>query len=366
MLTPATIEELRDAVHGNERVLPCGGGTKQALYAHTENTVGLNLTGLSGITEYEPDEFTFTALAGTPLRDIEAALAKHGQYLPFDPPFADAGATLGGSVAAGLSGPGRLRFGGIRDFIIGIRFVDGTGKLVHGGGKVVKNAAGFDLPKLMVGSMGRLGAIADLTFKVFPAPRAWRTLRISCQDLSGAIETMTALARQPLDLYALDLDPPETLILRVAGDEPSIDKHADRVGRATRRPFENLSAGDDLTYWRNQRNFEWAPPENVSIKIALTPAKIPELERRLARIGNGGPPVLRRYSIAGNVAWLAVPPEWLSGRFDLDEPGGIVFRGPLPHGVSPCVGSVRHGAGAFAKSIKNVLDPNEKFPPILS
>ena len=109
------------------------------------------MTGLNGVLEYEPSEFTFTALAGTPVRDIAAILAERGQYLPFDPMLVGAGSTLGGTVASGLSGPGRFRFGGLRDFILGVRFVDGGGRLLRLGGKVVKNSAGFDVPKFFVG-----------------------------------------------------------------------------------------------------------------------------------------------------------------------------------------------------------------------
>src|SRR5207253_308179 len=138
--------------------------------------------GLRGITEYDPSEFTFTAGAGTPVREIVAALAERGQYLPFDPMLADAGATLGGTVAAGLSGPGRFRFGGLRDFILGVQFVDGEGRVLRMGGKVVKNAAGFDLPKFFVGSVGRFGILTELTFKVFPRPVATRTLRLDAKD----------------------------------------------------------------------------------------------------------------------------------------------------------------------------------------
>src|SRR5436190_11409249 len=114
---------------------------------------------LSGMMEYDPAEFTFTALAGTPLAVVQKELAGNGQYLPFDPPLAAQGATLGGTVAAGLSGPGRLRYGGVRDFIVGVQWVDGSGTVIRGGGKVVKNAAGFDFPKLFTGSLGRLGIL---------------------------------------------------------------------------------------------------------------------------------------------------------------------------------------------------------------
>ena len=118
---------------------------KPALSTPPEGVVPLVVSGLRGIVEYDPEELTITALAGTPVRVVQEALAAHGQHLPFDPPLARAGATLGGVVAAGTSGSGGHRHGGVRDFIIGARFVDGTGALVGAGGRVVKNAAGFDL-----------------------------------------------------------------------------------------------------------------------------------------------------------------------------------------------------------------------------
>src|SRR5690606_27154197 len=144
-------------VRTHDRLHVRGGGTKTALSRPADGAALLATSGLSGILEYEPGEFTFTARAGTPLSEIERALAENGQYLPFDPPLVKHGAPLGGTIAAGLSGSGRQRCGGVRDFLIGVRFVDGQGQLVRGGGKVVKNAAGFDLPKLLIGSVGRLG-----------------------------------------------------------------------------------------------------------------------------------------------------------------------------------------------------------------
>lgn len=130
VLKPASLAELVDAVRSAPRVLALGGGTKPRLSADADS-VPLSTAGLTGIVEYEPDEFTFTARAGTPVRDLIAVLAERGQYLPWDPPLVEAGATLGGTVAAGLSGPGRFRFGGVRDFILGVRFVDGMGRLLR-------------------------------------------------------------------------------------------------------------------------------------------------------------------------------------------------------------------------------------------
>ena len=136
-LRPDAVEEAQEALRAHERVLPRGGGTKPALSSPPEGTATLDVAGLTGIEDYDPEELTFTARAGTSLAEIEAALAENGQYLPFDPPLVAAGATLGGTVAAGASGPMRYRSGGVRDFILGVRFLDGEGRLVRAGGRVV-------------------------------------------------------------------------------------------------------------------------------------------------------------------------------------------------------------------------------------
>src|SRR5574337_434051 len=124
MIRLTTIEEVQSAVRDGAQILPRGGGTKPALSTPTDGATTLDLTGLSGVLEYNPGEFTFTALAGTRVAEVQALLDSHGQYLPFDPPLAGQGATLGGAVAAGLSGPGRYRYGGVRDFILGVRWID--------------------------------------------------------------------------------------------------------------------------------------------------------------------------------------------------------------------------------------------------
>src|SRR5687767_11169596 len=130
-LAPATLAELTDAVRSTPHLLAVGARTKPRLSQVADDVVVVSMRGLSGIVEYDPGEFTFPRLPGTAVREITAALAEEGQYLPFDSLLVDAGATLGGAVAAGLSGPGRFRFGGIRDFILGIRFVDGSGRLLR-------------------------------------------------------------------------------------------------------------------------------------------------------------------------------------------------------------------------------------------
>ncbi len=187
---PTTLDQLCEAVSAEPTVQAVGGRTKTALSAPLPGATEIDVTGLSGVIEYEPGEYTFTAYAGTRLSIIAAVLAEHGQFLPFDPPLMRAGATLGGTVAGGLSGPGRYRYGGVRDFILGVRYVDCSGELIRAGGKVVKNAAGFDIPKLMAGSLGMFGVLAELTFKVFPAPQAYATLVVQCIDPGEAVDVL--------------------------------------------------------------------------------------------------------------------------------------------------------------------------------
>ena len=170
LLRPTTMAEVQEAVlyaapgvGPTTRVRPVAGRSKTALHDPGDGVV-VDLAALSGITEYQPDECTFTALAGTPVAEIERRLDEHAQSLPFEPPLAGRGATIGGTVACGLNGPGRYHYGGVRDFLIGAKFVDGEGRLVRGGGKVVKNAAGFYLHHLLLGSLGRLGVFVELTF----------------------------------------------------------------------------------------------------------------------------------------------------------------------------------------------------------
>lgn len=363
-LQPASITELQEAVRDVPALTVRGGGSKPALSTPVEQAAVLSLAGLSGVLEYEPGEFTFTALAGTPITSVQVTLAEHGQYLPFDPPLGAQGATLGGVVAAGTSGPGRLRFGGVRDFIIGVRFVDGQGDLVRGGGKVVKNAAGFDLPKLMVGSLGRLGILAELTFKVFPQPAAFTTLQLSYATLPAALDALRCLAAAPLDLDALDLlpavaDEPVTLWVRLGGLADALpprvvrlrtflnDRAPEMVGLLE---WSEVGAAD---LWAAARDFAWVPVGWNLLKIPITAARIPLLEDELA-----GRAVVRRYSVAGNLAWLAWPedPATLHGLLASLGLSALVLWGPPGQ---PLLG--KRAAEPFARRVKQALDPANRF-----
>ncbi|MDQ3849216.1 MAG: FAD-binding protein [Actinomycetota bacterium] len=352
------VEELQEELRRHARVLPRGGGTKPALSNPPEGTVSLDVSGLTGIEDYDPEELTFTARAGTSVRVIQDALAENGQYLPFDPPLADAGATLGGVVAAGTSGPLRYRNGGVRDFILGVRFLDGEGRDVTAGGRVVKNAAGFDLSKLMVGSAGRLGVMLELSFKVFPQPKAWATLTIEASDLEDALEVIGRLATAPFDLEALDLEPPGRLHLRLAGVEEAMPARLERLEGLLERGGERREGEDEDALWRAARDFAWAPQGAAIAKVALVPRRVPELEAQLEPLGAG-----RRYAAGANIAWLVWPPERTAEQLDgvlrsLDL-AGVFLTGSAPH---PLVGA--HRGGAFAERVKAALDPPGRFPEV--
>ena len=358
ILRPRTPKEVQEAVRAHSRVWPRGSGSKPALSAAPADDVILDLSGLAGMLEYDPAEFTFSALAGTPVAQVEALLAGHRQYLPFDAPFARGGATIGGAVAAGLAGPGRYRYGGVRDFVIGVQLVDGEGALIKGGGRVVKNAAGFDLPKLMVGSLGRLGALVALSFKVFPRPEAYATLRVDLPDLPAALAALVRLTTSHFDLEALDLEPPGCLWARLGGTAAPLRQRVEQVRTFVGGQADVLEGPEEQHLWDAAREFAWVPATAALVKVPLTPKRIPALDAALVSVG-----AERRYSVGGNVAWIA----WAEGLriADLDQAlsaqglSGLVVRGSLGRTI---LGTIT--GEAFARRVKVALDPAGRFPPL--
>ena len=353
LLAPASVKELAEVVRSVPRVLAAGAGTKPRLSA--VDVPKVSTLELRGILEYEPSEFTFTALAGTPVRELAAALAARGQYLPFDALLVEAGATLGGTVAAGVSGPGRLRFGGLRDFILGVKFVDGLGRTLRMGGKVVKNAAGFDLPKFMVGSLGRFGVLAELTFKVFPAPASTLTLKLYAANIQFAAGILAEAARGRWEAQALDIPPGGSdVFVRLAGPNGALKELArEMLGRW---PGEELSETEGQGLWCGLREFHWAYANGPLVKIALSPGALVELYQELCRIEGARIHV----SSGGNQAFVSVPDAGQAAGL-----GALLRKLSLPavtlRGEAPLwCGLLAHPN--IVQAVKQALDPENRFP----
>lgn len=402
MYAAATMEDVQAAVAAASRLLLRGGGTKPALsrppilsdhpllaaQARAQGNLPpaavLDLSRLAGIVEYDPGEFVFTALAGTRLSVVEAQLAQHGQYLPFNPPLAEYGATLGGTVAAGLSGAGRQRYGGLRDFLLGARFVDGQGRLVRSGGKVVKNAAGFDQHKLLIGSLGRLGVLVELSFKVFPRPRAYGTLRVDVPDMRGGVALLRKLATTRFDLEALDLRPADpaadfspapgegspAVFIRLGGQAAVLPQRLQMLASSLGAGVVDPEA--EARWWAAGDVFSWLPgglaaalsghSSNFLLTSGWSLLKVPVTLDRLTALddllaANGA---VRRYCSGGNLAWVV----WPRALGELDRHlqalglGGLVLAGQAH---APLIGA-RSGQNLAAR-VKATLDPFDKFLP---
>lgn len=361
MLRPESIQELQEMVRSHERVLATGGATKNRLSLVPDEVARISMQSIRGITEYEPSEYTFTAYAGTPVSEIHEAVQAKGQFLPCSALLRESGSTLGGAIASGLSGPGRFRFGGLRDFLLGVRYVAGDGSLVSAGGKVVKNAAGFDLPKFMVGSLGRFGILTEVTFKVFPKPSSLTTVVLTAESHQQAMERMCEAAASRWELYAIDYDASSRQVyLRAGGPEQAVASIVDEMVSIWNGDAEPLSPGEGDAYNQSVRKLAMMPPGGAAAKVPLTPKQLPPLQRDLDRVGG----VHCHYTVAGNVAGIVTPDA--AGMQEIDriliEHGlrGMTFIGeaeaPLWLGVDKSY--------VVESALKQALDPEQRFPPI--
>ena len=355
MAKPATPEEVVDLVRAGSAVMAMGGGTKPSLWEVDGSTTLIDMTGVSRIVEYLPSEYTITVKSGTKLLTVVEALGKNGQYLPFDPPLADLGATIGGTVAAGLSGPGAYRYGPLKDFIIGVRFVDGLGNHVRGGGNVVKNAAGFDFPKLFNGSLGRLGILTEVSFKVFPQPRRHATLQARLPSLEDGVRVLAAL--KGFDLEGVELDSSLLLSLRLSYQPATMAARQRALEGLVGQPLHCVLDGEEGVIWEDFKRFSWMGKDPYLFKVATHPASALRLIRSLEglpwqfHLGNGGKALYLAGPKAMNV-------ERLNGLLQAKKLTGLQLMGPVAS--HPLIGEFP-GSG-FVKRLQRALDPNEIFP----
>ncbi|HVC59670.1 MAG TPA: glycolate oxidase subunit GlcE [Acetobacteraceae bacterium] len=315
-----------DAASTGEPLLVCGNGTKLGMLRPVQAARSLSTRDHAGITLYSPKELVISARAGTPLPQIEATLAERGQHLIAEPPdlgvlldSPDRPQTIGGIVAANLSGPRRVAWGAMRDHVLGIRFVTGRGEVVHSGGRVLKNVTGLDLCKLLCGSHGTLGVITEVTLKVLPAPEATGTLVLAGLDAVAGVAALSAGLGSPFGISAAAWLPaasaalvPElapfggaVALLRIEDFPPSVAYRTAKLRDMLRlQPAEILDDATSRAVWRAVRD---ASPLQVSAndavwRVSVRPSAGPGVLRAVAGAGAGG-----FLDWGGGLVWLAGP-----------------------------------------------------------
>jgi len=362
-VTVTSEAELVDAIRSAQAPLSLRGGNTRGM---AWPGAALSLCGLRGISLYEPGALTLVAQAGTPLDEIETALAAEGQRLAFEPMdhralMGNSGTpTIGGVFAANVSGPRRLAVGAARDFLLGVRFVDGQGYVVKNGGRVMKNVTGYDLVKLMAGSRGTLGALTEVSLKVLPEPETSATLMLSGLDDLAAIAAMALAMRSPFEVTAAAHDPAQgRTFLRLEGFESSVTY---RLGRLkdllsqTDAELEVIAAEPSTTLWRDLRDvaaFHGAPGDVW--RVHCRPTEAPALAAKAGAEAH-------LYDWAGGLIWLRMAPGTdLRARLGLYDGHATLLRAEdaaqtLPRQEPEAPGVARLTAGLRAK-----FDPRGLF-----
>ena len=305
----STEAELAKAIRGATGPLSVRGGNTRGMAGPG---AALSVQGLSGISFYEPGALTLVAQAGTPLSEIEAALAEQKQRLAFEPMdhrglLGSTGEpTIGGVFAANVSGPRRLAVGAARDFLLGVRFVDGAGRIVKNGGRVMKNVTGYDLVKLMSGACGSLGVLTEVSLKVLPVPETSATLCLSGLDDRAAVAAMTQAMSSPFEVTGAAHDPAQRLTsLRLEGFEPSVAYRLDRLRNLlapSGAEMSILQADASENAWRAQRDVAAFHGTAGDIwRVHCRPSAAPEIAARTAADAHV-------YDWAGGLIWFSVAP----------------------------------------------------------
>jgi glycolate dehydrogenase FAD-binding subunit len=312
---PLTKLELAEIVARGGRLEVLGRGTKRGLGRPSQAETVLDMSGFKGISLYEPEELVLEAGAGTPLTDIERALAKNYQQLAFEPPDYSKmlgtrhRGTLGGLMACGLSGPRRIKAGAARDHILGIAGVSGRGEIFKAGGRVVKNVTGFDVSKLMVGSYGTLAALTSITVKVLPAAATEETLVFSGLSDGKAVQAMSLAMQSACDVSGAAHLPgtPAQTLFRLEGIRPSVIYRRQKLASHLKifGASDYLNETESLLQWKAIRDVDLLSADDARFvwKLSVTPSKGAETVARISKQLD----VQYFYDWAGGLIWLGVP-----------------------------------------------------------
>ncbi|KAJ54651.1 2-hydroxy-acid oxidase [Actibacterium mucosum KCTC 23349] len=285
-MTVSSETELAKVIAGAEAPLRViGGGTRGFAKAVTGDV--LSTAGMSGIELYEPGALTIVAKAGTPVAEVEAALAAEGQRLPFEPMDhrallgTEGIPTIGSVVAANVSGPRRMQAGACRDSLIGVRFVDGRGDVIKNGGRVMKNVTGYDLVKLMAGSYGTLGVLTEVSFKVLPATPAQLNVVVRGLSDAVAVQAMARALGSPFEVSGAAHLPGEMTMLRLEGFENSVLYRAAQLTDLLQE-FGEISV-DEADLWAQVRDVTaFAAQDGDVWRISVKPSDAPKLVEKLS------------------------------------------------------------------------------------
>ncbi|WP_298851118.1 glycolate oxidase subunit GlcE [uncultured Ruegeria sp.] len=304
-MKPETESELADLVAGlKDPVCIVGGGTRGISGPEARIETG----ALHGISLYEPGALTLVAKAGTPLAEVEAALDAEGQQLAFEPMdhrrLLDTRGepTIGGVVAANISGPRRIQVGACRDFLLGVRFVDGRGQVVKNGGRVMKNVTGYDLVKLMSGSWGTLGVLTEVSLKVLPKPESMATLSVDAQDASSAVQVLSTALKSPFEVTGAAYDPVgKKAMLRVEGFADSVAYRIHRLTAELAGFGEVTEEEDAAALWTGIRDVHPFRGQDGDIwRLSVKPGDAAEVTARVEANQT-------LFDWGGGLVWLRVP-----------------------------------------------------------
>ena len=344
-------ERIKAAAASGQGLCLRGGGTKD-WYGQDPTGAILDTRGYAGIVDYEPTELVITARCGTPLAEIDAVLAQHNQMLAFEPPHFGPGATLGGTVAAALCGPRRAAAGATRDFVLGARLLDGRGDVLSFGGRVMKNVAGYDVSRMLAGSLGTLGLLLDVSLKVLPRPVCEATLRFRMGEID-AIRRLNEWGGMPLPISASAWCD-GVLALRLSGARAAVD--------AARRSLGGESVDQAGAFWdsvREQRHpfFDGAGEAHAS---ALWRLSVPSATGALVL---GGPQLVEW---GGAQRWLRAAGDAASAAAIRRTAQACGGHATLFRGGDKAVGVFQPLAPALARigaRLQDAFDPARIFNP---
>jgi glycolate oxidase FAD binding subunit len=393
-IKPRDAQEVEDTVRwmlGHDKSLELAGqGTKHAIGRPSQTDLTLDLSGLTGVTLYEPEELVLSARAGTPLAEIEALLDKNNQALAFEPmdygPLlgGEAGkGTLGGAIAVNLSGPRRIKAGAARDHFLGVRAVTGRGDSIKSGGRVVKNVTGYDLCKLFAGSWGTLAAMTDITVKVLPKAEAEATVIVTGLDDARGAEAMALAMGSSNDVSAAAHVPDHvaswfdglsnaeaTTALRLEGFAPSVAHRKDALANLLKPfgPVAILDIAESRALWRAVRDVKpftmAASLERPLWRISTAPGKGHEIANLIT------PAAQMFYDWGGGLLWVAMPipdePDAASIRKAVAQTGGHATLIRAPASVRAAVDVFEPettGVAALSKRVKESFDPKGVLNP---